>query len=98
MNLVRIERNQYSSKFIPIIESNHRYIVAFGGRGSGKTNHIILKLLALTFLNEHINIVYCRHEKTTLRDTTFQDIVNYIKVTNPDKRTHFLVDMYHNKK
>ena len=79
MNLVRIERNQYSSKFIPIIESNHRYIVAFGGRGSGKTNHIILKLLALTFLNEHINIVYCRHEKTTLRDTTFQDIVNYIK-------------------
>ena len=26
------------------------------------------------------------------------DIVNYIKVTNPDKRTHFLVDMYHNKK
>ena len=26
------------------------------------------------------------------------DIVNYIKVTNPDVRTHFLVDMYHNKK
>jgi|LakMenE18May11ns_1017448.scaffolds.fasta_scaffold9736965_3 hypothetical protein len=26
------------------------------------------------------------------------DVVNYIKVTNPDKRTHFLVDMYHNKK
>ena len=79
MKLVRIERNQYSKSFIPILESNHRYLVAFGGRGSGKTNHIILKLLALTFLNEHINIVYCRHEKTTLRDTTFRDIVNYIK-------------------
>ena len=26
------------------------------------------------------------------------DVVNYIKVTNPDERTHFLVDMYHNKK
>lgn len=79
MKLVRIERTQYSEKFIPILESNHRYIVAFGGRGSGKTNHIILKLLALTFLEEHINIVYCRHEKTTLRDTTFRDIINYIK-------------------
>jgi len=79
MKLVRIERNQYSKHFIPILESNHRYLVLFGGRGSGKTNHVILKLLALTFLEEHINIVYCRHEKTTLRDTTFRDIVNYIK-------------------
>jgi len=26
------------------------------------------------------------------------DVVNFIKVTNPDERTHFLVDMYHNKK
>jgi hypothetical protein len=23
------------------------------------------------------------------------DVVNYIKITNPDSRTHFLVDMYH---
>lgn len=79
MKLVRIEKTQYSKHFIPILESNHRYLVAFGGRGGGKTNQIILKLIALTFLEEHISIVYCRHEKTTLRDTTFQDIVNYIK-------------------
>lgn len=76
-----IERSQYSKAFLPVLESNHRYLISFGGRGSGKTNHIILKLLALTFLKEHINIVYCRHEKTTLRDTTFRDIVNYIKAS-----------------
>ncbi len=78
MSKVRIRRNQYSKAFKPILLSDHRYLVCFGGRGSGKTNHIILKLLALTFLEEHINIVYARHEKTTLRDTTFKDICNYI--------------------
>lgn len=76
---VLIERNQYSTAFLPILESNHRYLIAFGGRGSGKTNHIILKVLNTTFLKQHEMIVYARHEKTTLRDTTFRDICNYIK-------------------
>jgi len=35
------------------------------------------------------------HFMSNFRDI---DVVNYIKVTNPDERTHFLVDMYHNKK
>jgi len=79
MKLVKIDRNQYSKHFIPVLESNHRYLILFGGRGGSKTNQIILKLLNLSFLDEHIHIVYCRHQKRTLRDTTFQDIVNYIK-------------------
>lgn len=76
---VKIKRSQYSKKFKEVLTSNHRYLVLFGSRGSGKTNHIILKLLALTYLEEHINIVYCRNEKTTIRDTTFKDIYNYIE-------------------
>lgn len=79
MRLAKIERYQYSKHFIPVLESNHRYLVLFGGRGGSKTNQIILKLLNLSCLDEHIHIVYCRHQKRTLRDTTFQDIVNYIK-------------------
>jgi len=77
--LLKVDRNQYSQHFYNVLVSNHRYLILFGGRGSGKTNHIILKLLSLTFLVEHIHIVYARHEKTTLRDTTFKDIVNYIQ-------------------
>ena len=76
---VKIQRNQYSSHFKDVLLSEHRYLVCFGSRGSGKTNHIILKLLSLTYLSEHINIVYCRNEKTTIRDTTFKDIYNYIE-------------------
>lgn len=79
MKQLYIERSQYSKSFLPLLESNHRYLISFGGRGSGKTHHIILKLLSLTFMKSYVNIVYCRHEKTTLRDTTFRDIINYIK-------------------
>lgn len=73
------KRNWYSKAFAPVLLSMHRFLVVFGGRGSGKTNHIILKLLALTYSAKHVSIYYCRHEKTTLRDTTFKDICNYLK-------------------
>jgi PBSX family phage terminase large subunit len=57
----------------------HRYLVVFGGRGSGKTNHIILKLLALTYSAKHVSIYYCRHQEVTIRKTTFKDICSFLE-------------------
>ena len=77
------KRNWYSKAFVPVLLSRHRYLIVFGGRGSGKTNHIILKLLSASFQRSHTSIYYCRHEFETIRKTTFKDILNYLK-NNPE--------------
>lgn len=76
------KRKWYSKAFGPVLLCRSRFLVVFGGRGSGKTNHIILKYLAKTYSKEHVIIYYCRHEKTTLRGTTFKDICNYINASD----------------
>lgn len=73
------KRGWYSKAFVNVLLSKHRYLILFGGRGSGKTNHIILKLLSATFQKSHTSIYYCRHEFETIRKTTFRDILNYLK-------------------
>lgn len=50
-----------------------------GGRGSGKTRHIMLKIFAATFSEKHVSVVYCRHEFETIRKTTFKDMCNFLK-------------------
>ena len=72
-------RRWYSAVFATVLLSCVRYLICFGGRGSGKTRHIILKLLAATFSEKHVSIYYCRHEFETIRKTTFQDILNVLK-------------------
>lgn len=59
----------------------HRYLVLYGGRGSSKTHHILLKLLLLTFNPNHINILYCRKNLETIRATLFKDLQHIIKLS-----------------
>lgn len=82
------KRNLYSKKFIDVLLSEHRYLILLGGRGSGKTNHIILKLVANTFEEGHVCIYYCRREFETIRRTTFKDFKNFFK-KNPDLKEYF---------
>lgn len=76
---LRLRREWYSRAFAPVLRSKKRYLILFGGRGSGKTRHIILKLLAATFTNTPVSVYYCRHEFETIRKTTFKDIVSVLK-------------------
>lgn len=83
------KRSWYSKHFAPILLCVLRYLVVFGGRGSGKTRHIILKILAATYSSHHTNVVYCRHQFETLRKTTFADIVLYLKNSPLGKDFHY---------
>ena len=79
-----LSKKSYSAKFINIINSKDRYVIAFGSRGSGKTHHIMLKLLLLSFLDEY-NIypnVYTKKVKE------FHDFIkNYIiNFGNPERQ------------
>lgn len=57
-----LKPTKYSSHFKELLLSDKRYIIAFGSRGSGKTHHIILKLLLLSFRSEYNHILYVNKE------------------------------------
>ncbi|RYD51205.1 MAG: hypothetical protein EOP52_12475 [Sphingobacteriales bacterium] len=78
----------YSESFGPVLLSRKRYLIVFGGRGSGKTRHIMLKLFAKTFRKTHTAIYYCRAEFETIRKTTFKDLINFLKSV-PELKAYF---------
>jgi phage terminase large subunit len=84
VNEIEIPKCLYSDHFIPILESKHRYVVCFGGRGSSKTHHIMLKLLLATFRSKHVSIYYCRRNFETIRSNTYKDFINLIKLAGLD--------------
>lgn len=73
------KKEWYSKAFGEVLLSRHRRLILKGGRGSGKTRHIILKLVARTFYKGHVAIYYCRNYFETIRKNTFNDIVNFFK-------------------
>lgn len=75
----KFKRNWYSKKFSDVLLSKHRFLIVYGGRGSGKTRHIMLKLIANTFSSKFVNIYYCRKEFETIRKTTYRDICLFLK-------------------
>lgn len=68
-----LSNKSYSAKFINIINSKDRYVIAFGSRGSGKTHHIMLKLLLLSFLDEYNHILYVNKEFRHIKSQQYAD-------------------------
>ena len=59
---VDVKPEWYSKHFLEFLKSKQRYQILYGGRGSGKTHHIILKLILLSFLQEYNHIIYVKSD------------------------------------
>lgn len=79
MQKFKIKREWYSEHFKTFLKSKNRYQILFGGRGGGKTHNIILKLIAISFLNEYNHIVYVNKVFGDIRKNQFKDINKVIK-------------------
>lgn len=66
-----IPRANVSVHFYPFFNRFHRYEFLFGGRGSGKTKHIIIKLLARAAVDEYFLCIYARKVHDAIRDSQF---------------------------
>lgn len=66
--VINLKRSRYSGSFKELLTTAKRYVIAYGSRGSGKTHHIVLKLLLESFKPEYNHILYInkefRHIKT----------------------------------
>lgn len=66
-----LDESAYSSKFYNVIHSHDRYIIAFGGRGSGKTDSFYLKYLLELFQPYYFRLCYVNKEKANIRDQQY---------------------------
>jgi phage terminase large subunit len=79
MQKFKIKREWYSEHFKSFLQSKNRYQILWGGRGGGKTHNIILKLIAISFLQEYNHIVYVNKVFGDIRKNQFKDIIKVLK-------------------
>ena len=68
---IRLDNSAYSSKFHDIIHSWDRYIIAYGGRGSGKTDSFFIKYLLSLFEPYYFKLAYINQEGSNIRDQQY---------------------------
>jgi len=92
---IKIDPSSYSKKFHDVIYSWDRYIIAYGGRGSGKTDSIYLKYLVNLFEPYYFKLAYINKEATNIRDQQYAGfkrvakrigLYNYLRFYDGDYR------------
>lgn len=68
---IKIDESAYSSHFKDVLYSFDRYIIAYGGRGSGKTDTFYLKYLLSLFEPYYFRLLYINKEKSNIRDQQY---------------------------
>ncbi|WP_256038471.1 phage terminase large subunit [Chryseobacterium sp. EO14] len=68
---IEIDSSAYSKHLEGILYSHDRYIIAFGGRGSGKTDTFYLKYLLELFQPYYFKLAYINKEKANIRDQQY---------------------------
>jgi len=68
---IEIDNSAYSTHFEEVLYSHDRYIIAFGGRGSGKTDTFYLKYLLELLQPYYFKLAYINKEKANIRDQQY---------------------------
>lgn len=68
---ITIDESAYSSPFKPILYSWDRYIIAYGGRGSSKTDTFFLKYLLGLFEPYYFKLAFINKEFSNIRDQQY---------------------------
>lgn len=58
----------------PLLLDNTRYLVLYGGRGSGKSKFAFRKFILRAFKNEFFRCVYCIKEFSAIRDSIYSGL------------------------
>ncbi|CAA7196825.1 phage terminase large subunit [Chryseobacterium potabilaquae] len=91
---IEINESAYSKNFENLLLSQDRYIVAFGGRGSGKTDTFYLKYLLELFQPYEFKLAYINKEKTNIRDQQYAGFKRVAQRTGLYEYLHFSEGTY----
>ncbi len=71
-------RQLINERFIPLMSNVDRYLILYGGRGSGKSDAIAKKLIKRCLTEKFFRFVLYRKVYNTIKDSQFQNIKDII--------------------
>ena len=93
--LVSIPKSAFNKSFIELLDDEHRYLVLYGGAGSGKSYFIAERYIYKMLKQKQFNLLVVRNTGKTNRDSTYAlfrqilikwDLYKYFKVNESDLR------------
>lgn len=87
--IIKVESGAYSRSFYPVLISQHRYLICFGGRGGGKTDTLYLKYLLELFQPYYFKLLYVNKEHRNIRDQQYAGFKRVAKRTGLYDRLKF---------
>lgn len=98
---IKIPSKVFNKKFIPYLDNGNRYLIFYGGAGSGKSYFIVERYIYKLFKQDKFNLLVTRATGKTNRDSTFalfKQVINkwginkYFKINESDLRIKCLLN------
>ena len=98
---INISKKVFNKKFIPYLDNNKRYLVFYGGAGSGKSFFVVERFVYKMLKSKMFNLLVVRKTGKSNRDSTFalfKQIISkwtlgkYFKVNESDLRIKCLLN------
>lgn len=77
---IHLKPTKYSKHFKDVLLCTNRYVICYGSRGSGKTHHIILKLILESFKPDYNHILYINKEFRHIKSQQFAEFKKITKI------------------
>lgn len=98
---IRISKKVFNKKFLPYLEDEHRYLVFYGGAGSGKSYTLAQFIIYHIIKRKKFNLLVVRNTGKSNRDSTFAllkqiiikwKLFKYFKINESDLRIKCLLN------
>ena len=98
---INISKKVFNKKFIPYLDNNKRYLVFYGGAGSGKSFFVVERFVYKMLKSKMFNLLVVRKTGKSNRDSTFAlfkqiiskwNLGKYFKVNESDLRIKCLLN------
>lgn len=98
---INISKKVFNKPFIPYLANDKRYLIFYGGSGSGKSYYIVQRYIYKMLKHKRMNLLVVRNTGKTNRDSTFalfKQIINkwnlskYFKINESDLRIRSLLN------
>ena len=98
---INISRKVFNRAFIPYLDNDKRYLVFYGGAGSGKSYFVVERYIYKMLKNSKFNLLVVRNTGKSNRDSTFAlfkqviskwKLYKYFKINESDLRIKCLLN------
>lgn len=75
---IRIDKQTFNDKYLPLYDNNNRFKVLYGGSGSGKSEGAFRMMILHTVSRKQMNVLVLRKHQTSARKSVFPLLVKII--------------------